>query len=96
MELLYELDEKPPYGVTLFLAIQHMLASIGGIVAVPLIAGSAIELPPQDIVTLISASLLVSGVVTVVQCIGFKQIGIRLPVVMGFKLCFYWQYYRDR
>ncbi|MFC5080934.1 Uric acid permease PucK [Vibrio thalassae] len=88
MELLYELDEKPPYGVTLFLAIQHMLASIGGIVAVPLIAGSAIELPPQDIVTLISASLLVSGVVTVVQCIGFKQIGIRLPVVMGSSFAF--------
>ncbi|MCG9788946.1 nucleobase:cation symporter-2 family protein [Vibrio mediterranei] len=88
MELLYELDEKPPYGVTLFLAIQHMLASIGGIVAVPLIAGSAIGLPPQDIVTLISASLLVSGLVTIVQCIGFKQIGIRLPVVMGSSFAF--------
>ncbi|MGR5176482.1 nucleobase:cation symporter-2 family protein [Vibrio parahaemolyticus] len=88
MELLYELDEKPPYGVTLFLAIQHMLASIGGIVAVPLIAGSAIGLPPQDIVTLISASLLVSGLVTIVQCLGFKQIGIRLPVVMGSSFAF--------
>ena len=36
MQLLYQLNDKPPYGVTFFLALQHMLASIGGIVAVPL------------------------------------------------------------
>ncbi|WP_175577561.1 hypothetical protein [Photobacterium proteolyticum] len=34
MKLLYTLNERPPYGITLLLALQHMLASIGGIVAI--------------------------------------------------------------
>ncbi|MBL4831221.1 MAG: purine permease [Aliivibrio sp.] len=88
MKLLYQLNEKPPYGITFFLALQHMLASIGGIVTVPLIVGGAIGLPPGEIVTLISASLLVSGVVTIVQCLGIGPVGIRLPVVMGSSFAF--------
>ncbi len=39
MKLLYTLNERPPHGLTFLLALQHMLASIGGIVAVPLIVG---------------------------------------------------------
>ncbi|UJF17689.1 purine permease [Vibrio sp. SS-MA-C1-2] len=89
MKLLYTLNEKPPFGVSLFLALQHMLASIGGIVAVPLIVGGAIGLAPADIVSLISAALFVSGVVTIIQCLGFgKQFGIRLPAVMGCSFAF--------
>jgi xanthine permease len=88
MKLLYKLNEKPPKGVTFFLALQHMLASIGGIVAVPLIVGGSIGLPPDEVVTLISASLLVSGIATIVQCIGVGPIGIRLPVVMGSSFAF--------
>ncbi len=88
MKLLYKLDETPPYGVTFFLALQHMLASIGGILTVPLIVGGSIGLPPNEIVFLISASLLVSGVVTMVQCFGIGPVGIRLPVVMGASFAF--------
>ncbi|MGF1736977.1 nucleobase:cation symporter-2 family protein [Photobacterium satsumensis] len=88
MQLLYQINDKPPKGVTFFLALQHMLASIGGIVAVPLIVGGAIGLPEPDIVTLISASLFVSGLATIVQCLGFGPVGIRLPVVMGASFAF--------
>ncbi len=60
-----------------------MLASIGGIVAVPLIVGAHPACLTQ-IVSLINAALLASGIVTVAQCLGFGPIGyIRLPVVMG-------------
>ncbi|UTM58512.1 purine permease [Photobacterium sp. CCB-ST2H9] len=83
MKLLYTLNQRPPHSITLLLAIQHMLASIGGIVAVPLIVGSSIGLPIDEIVTLINAALLASGVVTIVQCLGVGPVGIRLPVVMG-------------
>ncbi|KLV10392.1 purine permease [Photobacterium ganghwense] len=83
MKLLYTLNERPPYGLTFLLALQHMLASIGGIVAVPLIVGSSIGLPNGEIVSLINAALLASGIVTIAQCIGFGPVGIRLPVVMG-------------
>ncbi|MDD1779744.1 purine permease [Enterovibrio sp. ZSDZ35] len=88
MKLLYELNEKPPVGSMLLLAIQHMLASIGGIIAVPLIVGTAIGLPTGDVVTLINAALFVSGAITIVQCIGFGPVGIRLPVVMGSSFAF--------
>lgn len=88
MKLLYTLNERPPYGITLLLALQHMLASIGGIVAVPLIVGSSIGLPTDEIVTLINAALLASGIVTIAQCLGVGPVGIRLPVVMGSSFAF--------
>ncbi|MEC7308972.1 nucleobase:cation symporter-2 family protein [Vibrio crassostreae] len=88
MKLLYTLNERPPHGLTLLLALQHMLASIGGIVAVPLIVGASIGLPNTEIVSLINAALLASGIVTVAQCLGFGPIGIRLPVVMGSSFAF--------
>ena len=88
MKLLYTLNERPPHGLTFLLALQHMLASIGGIVAVPLIVGASIGLPNEEIVTLINAALLASGIVTIAQCIGIGPIGIRLPVVMGSSFAF--------
>ncbi|WP_210448783.1 nucleobase:cation symporter-2 family protein [Vibrio crassostreae] len=88
MKLLYTLNERPPHGPTLLLALQHMLASIGGIVAVPLIVGASIGLPNTEIVSLINAALLASGIVTVAQCLGFGPVGIRLPVVMGSSFAF--------
>ncbi|PSW18297.1 xanthine permease [Photobacterium sanctipauli] len=88
MKLLYTLNERPPHGLSLLLALQHMLASIGGIVAVPLIVGSSIGLPTEEIVTLINAALLASGIVTIAQCLGFGPVGIRLPVVMGSSFAF--------
>ncbi|MEZ8601752.1 nucleobase:cation symporter-2 family protein [Vibrio splendidus] len=88
MKLLYTLNERPPHGLTLLLTLQHMLASIGGIVAVPLIVGASIGLPNTEIVSLINAALLASGIVTVAQCLGFGPIGIQLPVVMGSSFAF--------
>ena len=88
MKLLYQLNDKPPIGISLLLALQHMLASIGGIVAVPLIVGTTIGLPPEDVISLVNAALLISGIITIVQCIGFGPVGIRLPVVMGCSFAF--------
>ncbi|MFA0380317.1 nucleobase:cation symporter-2 family protein [Vibrio sp. 10N.222.54.A3] len=88
MKLLYTLNERPPHGLTFLLALQHMLASIGGIVAVHLIVGASIGLPNTEIVSLINAALLASGIVTVAQCLGFGPVGIRLPVVMGSSFAF--------
>ncbi|WP_367278127.1 nucleobase:cation symporter-2 family protein [uncultured Photobacterium sp.] len=88
MKLLYHLNERPPLGLTVLLAVQHLLASIGGIVAMPLIVGTAIALPPTHIVSLINASLLASGIATIIQSLGLGPVGIRLPVVMGSSFAF--------
>ncbi|EDL55376.1 putative xanthine permease [Vibrio mediterranei AK1] len=88
MKLTYEVEDKPPFGTSLLLALQHMLAAMGAIIAVPLVVGSAIGLPTNEMIVLVNAALLVSGVVTIIQCKGVGVIGIRLPVVMGTSFTF--------
>ncbi len=87
-KLLYSVENNPPLGLSLLLAIQHLLAAIGGIIAVPLVIGNVLKLPSEDTVVLVNAALLVSGIITIVQCRGIGQIGIRLPAVMGTSFTF--------
>src|SRR6516165_1945373 len=65
------------------LGIQHVLVMYAGAVAVPLIIGRALKLPPEDVAFLISADLFACGIATLVQSVGFPGVGIRLPVMMG-------------
>jgi len=43
----------------------------------------ALKLAPEEVAFLISADLFACGLATLVQCIGFPGVGIRLPVMMG-------------
>ncbi|QIW15945.1 purine permease [Pasteurellaceae bacterium RH1A] len=86
--LLYLVEDKPPFGLSLLLAAQHLLAALGGIIAVPLVLGNVLQLPTEDTIILVNAALLVSGVVTFIQCRGLGPIGIRLPSVMGTSFTF--------
>lgn len=88
MKLLYNVEDRPPMGAAILLALQHMLAAMGAIIAVPLVVGSAIGLPTDQMVILVNAALMVSGVVTIIQCKGVGPVGIRLPVVMGTSFTF--------
>ncbi|EJP29393.1 nucleobase:cation symporter-2 family protein [Haemophilus sputorum] len=87
-QLRYPVDAKPPFGLTLLLALQHLLAALGGIIAVPLVIGNVLKLPTPDTIVLVNAALLVSGVVTIIQCRGIGPIGLRLPSVMGTSFTF--------
>ncbi|OOF65871.1 nucleobase:cation symporter-2 family protein [Rodentibacter sp. Ppn85] len=87
-QLLYSVEDKPPFGLSLLLAAQHLLAALGGIIAVPLVIGNVLKLSTEDTITLVNAALLISGVVTVIQCRGLGPIGIRLPSVMGTSFTF--------
>lgn len=86
--LRYPVDSKPPFGLTLLLALQHLLAALGGIIAVPLVIGNVLKLPTPDTIVLVNAALLVSGIVTIIQCRGIGPIGLRLPSVMGTSFTF--------
>ncbi|MDP8051913.1 nucleobase:cation symporter-2 family protein [Pasteurella atlantica] len=87
-KLFYAIEDKPPIGLSLLLALQHLLAAIGGIVAVPLVIGNVLKLSTEDTIVLVNAALLVSGIVTIIQCRGIGHIGIRLPAVMGTSFTF--------
>ena len=76
-------DEMLPVPKLLALGLQHVVVMYAGAVAVPLIIGRALKLPPEDVAFLISADLFACGLATLVQCIGFPGVGIRLPVMMG-------------
>src|SRR5271170_7238786 len=76
-------DEFLPVPKLLTLGLQHVLVMYAGAVAVPLILGRALKLPPEDVAFLISADLFACGLATLVQCVGFPYVGIRLPVMMG-------------
>jgi len=80
---LHPVDQMLPTPRLLALGLQHVLVMYAGAVAVPLIIGRALKLPPEDVAFLISADLFACGLATLVQCIGFTGVGIRLPVMMG-------------
>ena len=88
MELLYKVEDKPPVGTSVLLAAQHLLAALGAIIAVPLVVGGVLGLSTADMVVLVNAAMLISGVVTIIQCKGAGPVGIRLPVVMGTSFTF--------
>jgi xanthine permease len=80
---VHPVDQFLPVPELLTLGLQHVLVMYAGAVAVPLILGRALKLPPQDVAFLISADLFACGLATLVQCVGFPGVGIRLPVMMG-------------
>src|SRR3954471_20242021 len=63
--------------------LQHVLSMYAGVVAVPLIMGSALGLSGRDTTYLVSAGLFMSGVATLLQTIGVWRIGARQPIVQG-------------
>jgi xanthine permease len=81
--LVHPVDERLPLMKLAPLAIQHVLVMYAGAIAVPLIIGRAVNLPPEQVAFLISADLFACGLATIVQSLGFPGVGIRLPVMMG-------------
>jgi len=80
---VHPVDEILPAPKLITLGLQHVLVLYAGAVAVPLILGRALKLSPEEVAFLISADLFAGGLATLVQCVGFPGVGIRLPVMMG-------------
>ncbi len=76
-------DEVLPVAQMAAVGLQHVLAMYAGAIAVPLIVGGALRLPRDQVAFLVNADLFACGIATLIQCVGFWRIGIRLPVVMG-------------
>jgi NCS2 family nucleobase:cation symporter-2 len=83
----HPVDQVPPLARLAPLGLQHVFAMYAGAVAVPLVVGSALisagRLAPGDLPYLISADLLVAGIATLVQSLGFWRFGVRLPLMQG-------------
>lgn len=80
---IHPVDEVLPIRQLFTFGLQHVLVMYAGAVAVPLILGSALGLTPAQVVTLINANLLTSGIATLIQTLGFWKFGARLPMIQG-------------
>lgn len=76
-------DERLGPGTAFIFGLQHVLTMYGGIIAPPLIIGSAAGLEPGEIGVLIAACLFMGGLATLLQTIGIPFFGSQLPLVQG-------------
>jgi uric acid transporter len=79
----HPVDQMLPVGQLALYGLQHVMSMYAGVVAVPLIVGTALGLAFADLAYLLTAALLVSGLATLLQTLGFWKIGARLPLVQG-------------
>ncbi|MDR1378799.1 MAG: purine permease [Synergistaceae bacterium] len=87
IKLNYRLEDKPPFLTTCLLGFQNIVTAFGGIVAVPFVLSGFAGLNVHETSYLISAALLCSGIVSIIQSRGiFKKpfrVGTGMPTVMG-------------
>ncbi|MGG7323981.1 uracil-xanthine permease family protein [Clostridium baratii] len=82
-ELMYGINDKPSIGVQILLGFQNIFAAFGGIIAVPLVISSALGFDGITSTAVLSASILTSGIATVIQSKGIGPFGARVPCIMG-------------
>lgn len=83
-QMLYGLDDRPPLGKAIVLALQHVLTMFGSTVAVPLLLGPAMGMNTSEVAILISSVMLCSGIATLIQ----STYGSRLPIIQGVSFSF--------
>ncbi|CAL8376008.1 unnamed protein product [Arctogadus glacialis] len=80
-ELVYSLNDRPPWYLCILLGFQHYILAFGGIIAVPLILAEPLCIGDNNSAKsdLISTIFFVSGLCTLLQ----TSIGTRLPILQG-------------
>ena len=88
-EALFQLNGIPPLGMSISLALQHLVAMIVGCVTPAIIIANARGLPQSERVLLIQVSLVMSAVTTLIELfpIGGK-LGSGLPVMFGISFAY--------
>uniref|UniRef100_A0A3Q3L3V2 Si:dkey-106n21.1 n=1 Tax=Labrus bergylta TaxID=56723 RepID=A0A3Q3L3V2_9LABR len=81
VDLVYSLNDRPPWYLCILLGFQHYILAFGGIIAVPLILAEPLCIKDNNNAKsqLISTIFFVSGLCTLLQ----TTFGTRLPVLQG-------------
>ena len=87
-DLIYGLNDRPPFKEAIFAALQHLLAIFVAIITPPLIIAGSLKLDVETTAFLVSMALFVSGIATFVQCKRFGAIGCGLLCVQGTSFSF--------
>lgn len=86
-DLLYSLHDKPGFWPSSFAALQHVLASLVGVITPTLIVGGVLGLG-EHVPYLISMALMVSGVGTFIQCRRIGPVGAGMLCLQGTSFAF--------
>lgn len=86
--VVYQLDGKPKLSQAIPLGLQHILAMFVGNVTPLIIIANILNISLDDKASLIQSTMLVSGLVTLIQCYKIGPFGARLPIVMGTSFSF--------
>ncbi|XP_051787126.1 solute carrier family 23 member 2 [Erpetoichthys calabaricus] len=80
LDLIYAINDRPPWYLCLLLGFQHYILAFGGIIAIPLILADAMCIEDNNVKSrLISTIFFVSGLCTLLQ----TTFGSRLPILQG-------------
>ena len=83
-DALFQYRGLPPVGLTVSMALQHLVSMIVGCVTPAIIIANAVGLPHDQRVLLIQASLVMSAVTTLLQLFPIAgRFGAGLPVIFG-------------
>lgn len=80
---IHPVDEVLPVPKLATYGFQHVVAFYAGAVLVPIIIAGAVGLSEQELVKLITADLFTCGIASIIQAVGFRNIGVRLPLLQG-------------
>ena len=83
VNLMYGVDDNPSLAKKVLFGIQHIFAAFGGIIVVPLVIAGALGFDAKTTTTLISATILASGLATIIQAKGVGKVGSRVACIMG-------------
>jgi len=81
-------NKKLPLNQSIPLGIQHVFAMFAGNITVPLIVAGVFGVTTQEKIFLIQMALFAAGVATIIQTVGYKNIGSRLPIIQGTSFAF--------
>ena len=81
-------NKKLPLNQSIPLGIQHVFAMFAGNITVPLIVAGVFGVTTGEKIFLIQMALFAAGVATIIQTVGYKNIGARLPIIEGTSFAF--------
>ena len=87
-DLIYGIDDRPPFKEAVFAALQHLLAIFVAIITPPPIIAGALKLDLETTSFLVSMALFASGVSTFIQCRTIGPIGSGLLCIQGTSFSF--------
>src|SRR5215211_6929530 len=79
----HPVDRVLPPGRLAVYGFQHVLAFYAGAVIVPILLAGAIGLSDEQLAYLINADLFTCGIASIIQAVGFWNVGVRLPLLQG-------------